>query len=68
MIKFSGCSILNHLKMFSALTWKTCLDKTTGNSEEEGPNFSYIVQVVEGDLGHIFNVLIKRECRIKSNT
>ena len=32
---------------------------------QEGPNFSYIVQVVEGDLGNFFDVLIKGECRIK---
>ena len=35
---------------------------------QEGPNFSYIAQVVEGDLGNYSDVLIKREGRIKSNT
>ena len=35
---------------------------------QEGPSFSFVVQLVEGDRGHFFDVLIRRECRIKSNT
>ena len=37
---------------------------------QEGPNFSYVVQVVESDLYNLFDVLIKKKKkgRIKSNT
>ena len=35
---------------------------------QEGPNCSYIVQVVKSDLGNFTDVLIERKGRIKSNT